>query len=128
MRDGAGTVGAHEVEVPQFSDVRGCLAAFERARPLPFKPVRTFVISDVPPGAHRAGHITRCEEFLWMAVGACRAIVRRNEGRLDGDQEFHLAARGRGLFVPKGIWIDLFDFSPGSIMICMADGDYVARD
>jgi hypothetical protein len=128
MRDGPGMIGAYEIEVPQFPDQRGRLAAFERARPLPFTPVRTFVISEVPPGAHRACHVTRCAEFLWMATGACRATIRPSAGRAEDEQRFRIVARGRGLFVPEGVWIDLFDFAPGSIMICMADGNYVARD
>ena len=120
-------LGAYEIDVPQFADPRGRLAAFEQARPLPFTPVRTFVISDVPPRAHRAAHVARCDEFLWMAAGACRAILRQHAAQEDGEQRFHLAARGRGLYVPKGLWIDLFEFDPGSVMICMADSNYVAR-
>jgi hypothetical protein len=119
--------GAHEIDVQQFADARGRLAAFEHGRPLPFTPVRTFVISDVPPGAHRAGHDTNYDEFLWMAVGACRAIVRQQKAQQDDERRFHLVAGGRGLHVPKGLWLDLFDFDPGSVLICVADSAYVPR-
>lgn len=128
MRDRAGTMGAHEIDVPQFVDARGRLAAFEALHPLPFKPARTFVISDVPPDAHRARHIVRCAEFLWMAMGACRAIVRRSADEADGERQFHLRARGPGLYLPEGVWVDLCEFGPGSVMVCMADSNYVARD
>lgn len=116
---------ACEMDVPQFVDARGRLAALEELRPLPFRPVRTFVISDVPPGAHRAGHIIRCSEFLWMAAGACRATVRPGDSGGE-EQQFHLTVRGRGLYLPPGSWIDLFDFQAGSVLVCLADRRYAA--
>jgi hypothetical protein len=117
---------AREIDVPQFMDGRGRLVAFEERLPLPFRPVRTFVISDVPPGARRGGHVIRCAEFLWMAAGACRATVRPGGG--GAEQPFHLAAGGRGLYVPPGSWIDLFDFEAGSVLVCLADRPYAAGD
>jgi hypothetical protein len=111
------------MDVPQFADSRGRLAALEELRPLPFRPVRAFVISDVPPGAHRAGHVIRCSEFLWMAAGACRAAVRPDGGS-GPEQRFDLTERGRGLYLPPGSWIDLFDFHAGSIVVCLADRPY----
>ena len=128
MRGPGSTPGAYGIDVPEFIDARGCLVAFEEACPLPFRPVRTFVIMDVPAGAHRAQHVTRCTEFLWMAIGACRAIVRPDEGRETEEQHFQLVSHGQGLLVPKGAWIDLCDFNAGSILVCMADADYVARN
>jgi hypothetical protein len=126
MRRSAGTAQAREIDVPQFVDPRGRLAAFELALPLPFKPVRTFIISDVPPTAHRGQHAIDCEEFLWMATGTCRVDVRQVTGREGQDEErFHLVAHGPGLYLPRGFWIDLYEFSPGSILICMADSEYV---
>jgi hypothetical protein len=116
---------AREVDVPQFADSRGRLAAFERLRPLPFTPVRTFVISDVPPGEHRAQHVTRCSEFLWMAAGSCRAIVRpREKCGAEDEQQFRLTVHGRGLYIPQNVWIDLCDFTASGVLICVADAEY----
>ncbi|HEY1384881.1 MAG TPA: FdtA/QdtA family cupin domain-containing protein [Dongiaceae bacterium] len=126
MADPLVATGAREIDVPQFIDSRGMLVAFEHGRPIPFKPVRTFVIADVPPGAHRAQHVVSCDEVLWMAAGACEALVRHAapEGS-PREQRFHLAMRGRALYLPQGIWIDLWAFEPGSMLICLAAGDYV---
>src|SRR5262245_58680466 len=85
------------IEVPQFSDPRGLRCALERLRPLPFTPVRTFIITDVPPGQHRAEHDASCDEFLWMAIGACQALVREAESVTKGERRFQLSARGSGL-------------------------------
>ncbi|HKP25198.1 MAG TPA: FdtA/QdtA family cupin domain-containing protein [Dongiaceae bacterium] len=119
---------AREVDVPQFVDSRGRLAVFERLHPLPFKPVRAFVISEVPKGEHRARHTVPCNQFLWMAAGSCWAVVRADEQCDAADQQrFRLTANGRGLYLPRGVWIDLYEFTAGSILICLADAEYVAR-
>jgi hypothetical protein len=128
MQRSSGTARARTIDVPQFVDPRGWLATFEQARPLPFKPVRTFIIGDVPPNAHRAQHAIDCEEFLWMAAGGCRAVVREAAGR-DGqdEQQFRLVAHGPGLYLPRSVWVDLYEFSPGSVLVCMADSEYAPR-
>ena len=116
-------VGAYEIDIPLFVDLRGCLVAFQQNSPLPFKPVRVFVIVDVPPDAHRAQHEVSCDEFLWMAAGACHALVRASASRDDG-HTFHLVKCGRGLYLPKGAWIDLFGFALDSVLVCMAEAEY----
>jgi hypothetical protein len=120
--------GAREIDVPQFIDARGLLAAFQHGLPVPFKPVRTFVITDVPPNAHRARHTITCDQLLWMPAGACRALVRQSAASEAGERQFHLLARGRALYLPQGIWIDLWAFDPHSVLICLAAHDYAARD
>ena len=120
------TAGAYQIEVPHFIDARGRLVAFEQARPLPFKPVRTFVISNVPAGARRAGHTVPCHEFLWMAAGSCGVRIRPPAGQAGGEEQFRLAAQGPGLYLPKGLWLELFQFSADGILICRADAEYDA--
>ena len=127
MAEQAIATGAREIDVPQFIDARGLLAAFQYGAPLPFKPVRTFLIADVPADAHRAQHTITCDQLLWMAAGTCRALVRQSAVSAAGELRFHLLARGRALYVPQGLWIDLWAFDPESILICLASGDYVPR-
>jgi hypothetical protein len=115
------------MEVPRFSDPRGQLFALERLRPLPFTPVRTFVIADVLPGMHRAEHVVSCDQFLWMAAGACEAVVREARSVTKGERRFHLAARGPGLYLPAGIWLDLAEFIPDSMLVCLAAATYDAQ-
>lgn len=116
-----------EIPVPRFSDRRGALFALERLSPLPFTPVRTFIITDVPPGEHRAQHAASCDEFLWMVSGGCQVLVRTKADSAGADERrFQLQSRGPGLYLPEGIWLDLSDFLPGSILVCLAAGEYNA--
>jgi len=128
MAEQAVATGAREIDVPRFIDARGLLVAFQHGQPLPFKPVRTFVITDVPPDAHRAQHNITCDQLLWMAAGTCRVLVRQGAANAAGERHFHLPARGHALYLPQGVWIDLWAFDPHSVLICLASGDYVARD
>lgn len=117
-----------EIPVPQFSDRRGELFALQRLHPLPFTPVRTFIITDVPPGEHRARHAVSCDEFLWMISGGCQALLRIEADVVCADERrFQLRSRGPGLYVPEGVWLDLSNFLPGSVLVCLAAGEYNAR-
>jgi hypothetical protein len=117
-----------EIAVPRFVDQRGELFALERLRPLPFTPVRTFIITDVPPGKHRAEHAVSCDQFLWMLAGSCQALVRPMARAESADgRYFRLAARGPGLYLPECVWLDLSDFLPGSMLVCLAAAEYDAQ-
>jgi hypothetical protein len=111
---------ARLIEVPTHSDARGTLFVAEQEDVLPFRPVRMFAITAVPAGAHRAQHIVSCDQFLWMAAGSCMALVK-HEG---GEGSVGLRHGGPGLYLPEGCWLDLWDFSPGSVMIVLAAGRY----
>ena len=116
------------IDVPQFSDQRGDLFALEHSRPVPFTPVRTFVITKVPEGKHRAQHVVSCDQFLWMVAGACQAVVReRAEPLSANERSFQLTARGPGLFLPEGVWLDLSNFSSDSVLLCLASAGYDAQ-
>jgi hypothetical protein len=96
------------VKVPEFSDNRGRLIVCEFEEALPFIPVRTFVISDVPSGATRASHSVSCDLFLVVLRGTSTLTAATTE-----KSEVHsLASDGIGVHVPAGTWILLSDFTP----------------
>lgn len=120
-----GLAEARLIEVPRFADARGCLVAFEHGHPLPFTPRRTFMISEVPEGAQRARHTVSCSQFLWMAAGSCTASIRQAAEDAGGPREFRLEQSGPGLYLPAGLWLALTAFAPGSMLICLAESEYV---
>jgi dTDP-4-amino-4,6-dideoxygalactose transaminase len=95
------------------------LAAFDRDT-LPFEPVRTFVITNVPHGATRGGHATSCDEFLWIQAGECRLSIS------DGARQTSLLLDNprHGLIVPMGLLLELTDFTPGTMLVVMASQPY----
>jgi hypothetical protein len=111
--------GARMIALPGHHDARGRLDAFDRDT-LPFTPVRTFVISEVPPDAPRAGHAVSCDEFLWVPAGACR-LTLSDAAR---SATVLLDSRQHGVYVPAGIMMDLTDFAPQTLLIVMASKSF----
>lgn len=115
--------GVRWIPVALHADTRGTLAAFDRDT-LPFEPVRTFAITNVPRGAVRGGHVISCDEFFWVQAGACRLSIsdRGNHTSLLLDNPQH------GVVVPAGCLLELRDFTPATILIVMASRPYAEAD
>jgi hypothetical protein len=113
-------VGVELVSVRSYQDVRGRLSPLERHSSLPFTPVRTFVIRDVPPGQTRAGHALTCHEFLWVLEGSCAATVYDGRIRLT----IRLHAGQQALVVSPGVWIGLSHFERGTVLLALASKPY----
>lgn len=94
---------------------RGLTAVFDRDL-MTFMPVRSFAIFDVPPGTSRGGHSLSCDEFLWIAAGSCRVTfdngMRKSSLMLENNE--------RGVLVSAGIWLELSDFAPGTVVLGFA--------
>jgi len=99
---------------------RGSLLPFEAGEPLPFSLARFFVIKDVPPGAMRADHPAGCNQLIVAVNGSCRALV----GPIETRQEFSLGTDDVGLLIPKGFWLKLDLFAPGTVLVVACDDIY----
>jgi dTDP-4-amino-4,6-dideoxygalactose transaminase/dTDP-4-dehydrorhamnose 3,5-epimerase-like enzyme len=111
--------GVQWIPVPVHTDARGLLVAFD-SKTLPFQPVRTFVITNVPHGATRGGHVISCDEFLWVQAGACRLSISdgvRGTSLLLDDPK-------HGVIVPEGLFLEVTDLAPDTLLIVMASQAY----
>jgi mannose-6-phosphate isomerase-like protein (cupin superfamily) len=107
-----------------FDDERGRVVPIEHAHPdLPFTPVRSFVICNVPQGRSRAGHRTTCDEVLTLVSGSLTVEVKEGEGV----ERHPLAAPGESLHVREGTWIALRDFAQGTVVLVLAAKPYGRR-
>lgn len=107
--------------LPTVRDARGQLAVAELGPALPFRPVRLFVLSDVPAGAARAQHANRsCAEVLICVSGSCVVDAEDAAGVL----RFHLAGPQLALVVPAGVWLECRDFSADASLLVLADQAY----
>jgi len=118
--DGVVVRGVRAVAIPTCVDRRGTLRAVEGDDPVPFAPLRTFVVSDVPPQAARACHAVSCHELLWMLTGACELEV--DNGRDATTIDLH--ATGPAFAVSAGVWMSLREFTPGATLIVLASRRY----
>lgn len=99
---------ARIIDLPKILDRRGNLSIIEEENHIPFKIKRTYWIYDVPGGEKRGGHAYReNQEFIVALSGSFDVLLD------DGKEQniFHLNRSYYGLYVPKGFWRKMENFS-----------------
>lgn len=113
------------IQLPKFLDARGNLSVIEENKEIPFKIERTYWIYDVPGGEHRGGHAYReNEEFIVALSGSFDVIL--DDGNVK--QTFSLNRSYYGLYVPKGMWREMVNFSTNSLALVLASTKYNEED
>lgn len=113
------------VELPKFMDPRGNLSFVEQNNHIPFDIQRTYWIYDVPGGQDRGGHAYKTtDEFIIAIVGAFDVTVD------DGKQKktFTLNRSYYGLYIPRGLWRTMDNFSSASLALEFANTKYDRKD
>ena len=113
------------IELPKFLDARGNLSFVQNNTHIPFEIKRTYWLYDVPGGESRGGHAYReTEEFVIALSGSFDVIVD------DGKEKktFHLNRSYYGLYIPKGMWREMDNFSTNSLALEFASTKYDSTD
>lgn len=103
----------------------GTLTVAQNSGDLPFDIRRIYYIYDIPTGSERGGHSHIQQESMIMAVGGSFDVLVS-----DGvnQKKFTLNRPYEGLYIPKGIWRSIDNFSSGSIVLVLASTDYSEDD
>ena len=113
------------IELPKFADTRGNLSFVEQNNHIPFEIKRTYWIYDVPGGESRGGHAYKTtDEFIIAISGSFDVTVD------DGNEKktFTLNRSYFGLYVPKGLWRTIENFSTNSLALEFANTVYDRSD
>lgn len=113
------------VELPKFCDPRGNLSFAEQNNHIPFLIKRTYWIYDVPGGESRGGHAyKKTDEFIVAISGSFDVTVD------DGEEKriFSLNRSYYGLYIPKGFWRTIDNFSTNSLALEFASTPYDRSD
>jgi dTDP-4-dehydrorhamnose 3,5-epimerase-like enzyme len=113
------------VQLPKILDRRGNLSIIEQYKNIPFKIERTYWIYDVPGGEARGGHAYRENQEFIVALSGSFDVV------LDDGKEKRTYSLNRsyyGLYVPKGYWREMDNFSTNSLAMILASIPYDAND
>ena len=111
--------------LPKIADGRGNLSIIEEFKQIPFKIKRTYWIYDVPGGVERGGHAYKENEEFIVALSGSFDVC------LDDGQEqkvFSLNRSYMGIYVPKGMWRVINNFSTNSLALIVSSTDYDAND
>lgn len=113
------------IPLPKFLDARGNLSFVEQQNHVPFVIRRTYWLYDVPGGESRGGHAYRQnEEFIVALSGSFDVILDNGTEK----QTFTLNRPYYGLYVPKGIWREMDNFSTNSLALILSSTNYDADD
>lgn len=113
------------INLPKFLDERGNLSFIEEEKHIPFKIARSYWIYDVPGGEVRGGHAYKeNQEFIVALSGSFDVILDNGEEK----QTFHLNRSYYGLYVPRGWWRSMENFSTNSLALVVASIPYQKED
>jgi oxalate decarboxylase/phosphoglucose isomerase-like protein (cupin superfamily) len=113
------------IDLPKISDPRGNLSVIEELKDIPFKIERTYWIYDVPGGESRGGHAYKeNQEFIVALSGSFDVILD------DGKQKYTISLNRsyNGLYIPKGMWREMDNFSTNSLALVLSSTKYAADD
>ena len=110
------------LEFPQRGDERGHLVVVEGEQDSPFDIKRIFYIYGSDAEVVRGQHANRKSEFVLINV-AGQSKVKVKDGR-GNEAVFSLNRPHTGIYLPKLMWKDMYDFSPDSVLLCLSSEHY----
>lgn len=102
------------IELPKFLDARGNLSFAENNNQIPFTIKRTYWLYDVPGGVARGGHAEINNEELIIAMSGSFDILVDDGKR---QKTFTLNRSYFGLYIPKGLWREIKEFSTNALAL-----------
>jgi dTDP-4-dehydrorhamnose 3,5-epimerase-like enzyme len=113
------------IELPKIVDLRGNLSVVEQFKQIPFEIRRVHWIYDVPGGVERGGHAYKnTEEFIVALSGSFDVEIDNGKVKTT----YSLNRSYYGLYVPKGMWRTMINFSTNSLALVLSSTDYDEQD
>ena len=113
------------IDLPKILDVRGNLSVIEELINIPFKIERAYYIYDVPGGETRGGHAYKeNQEFIVSLSGSFDVVIDNGINQ----RIFFLNRSYYGLYVPKGLWRQMKNFSTNSLALILASTPFDKTD
>lgn len=108
-----------------FADERGKLVPLEAEKDVPFKIKRVYYIFDTLPNEIRGQHAHKELEQIIIAVdGACSIMLDNGHEK----KTIRLNRPDEGLYVGKGMWREMQDFSYGCKLLVLASEYYNPKE
>ncbi len=114
------------LEFQQCGDERGHLVVMEGGENVPFAIRRVFYMYGSDSGVVRGRHANRETEFVLVNVAGSSKITVKDG--LGNEATFALNRPHTGVYIPRMIWKDMFDFSPDSVLLVLASEHYDAGE
>lgn len=113
---------AKMLEFSQKGDERGHLVIVEGMEDIPFDIKRIFYIYGSDNDVIRGQHANRESEFVLINVaGTSKVKVKDGKGN---ETIYSLNRPHTGIYLPKMVWKDMYDFSEDSVLLVLASTHY----
>ena len=110
---------------PPHGDDRGQLVAIEAMKDLPFEIKRVYYIYDTLPGVRRGFHAhLNLQQILLCVNGSCK--IHLDDGT--DTAEVTLDKPNEGLYIANNMWREMYDFTPGTVLLVLASEYYDEAD
>lgn len=110
----------------EYGDERGHLVIVEGMKDIPFEIKRIFYIYGSDSTVIRGQHANKESEFVLINVSGT-SKVKVKDG-LGNEAVFSLNRPHTGVYIPKMVWKDMYDFSEDSVLLCLASEHYDAQE
>ena len=114
--------GVELLEFIQRGDERGKMVVIEGLKDVPFEIKRLFYIYGSDKGVVRGCHANRNSEFVLINV-AGKSKVKVLDGK-GNEAVFSLNRPHTGIYLPKMVWKEMYDFSEDSVLLCLSSELY----
>lgn len=113
------------INFADLGDERGKLVVVEGGQTIPFDIKRVFYIYGSDATVVRGEHANRESEFVLINV-AGTSKVRITDGKEELIVELNKPMMG--VYIPKMIWKDMYDFSADSVLLVLASTHYDGKE
>ncbi len=113
------------VSFQTFGGAWGNLNAIEGGGDLPFQIRRVYYITKVPEGVTRGFHSHRRLEQVLLCVNGRVSIRVKTPFE---EEIIPLDTPSKGLYIGHMVWREMFDFTPGSVLLVLASEHYTEAD
>ena len=113
------------INFADLGDERGKLVVVEGGQTIPFDIKRVFYIYGSDATVVRGEHANRESEFVLINV-AGKSKVRITDGKEELIVELNKPRMG--VYIPKMIWKDMYDFSADSVLLVLASTHYDGKE
>lgn len=113
------------IEFEQKGDERGHLVIIEGSQDIPFEIKRVFYIYGSDEDVVRGKHANLNSEFVLINVSGT-SKVKVDDGV--NQKVFDLNRPHIGIYIPKMVWKDMYDFSEDSVLLVLASEHYDSQE
>lgn len=110
------------ISLPSNKDTRGVLTSIESGRDIPFAIKRIFYMHHIV--SDRGGHAHRDTDQVVIALSG-RFTIALSDGF--EKKTFEMDDPTKGIYIPRMIFIEMYDFSPGAVCCVLASTHYDIR-